>query len=287
MNDYLNNLVERTLKVAPVVQPRLASMFESGPTAAGRISRAPLERETQGDDPSGEPQFRAPAGVPANVPASQLRPRIKEDIEVNLFDRKRAGADQDPGNQENSPATGTHQLSALPAVTGLIAPVDGRPASQASEVVKNNERTHEQTTAPFAASESGRSLIIEGDREENWPRLRSRIRELVDEQLTHLQPARPDGNERTKPEQTGPVAVSTSRLSTERPDVAAIKPRPHIIREPVATTEPAATINVTIGRIDVRAIVPQPFQASHVPRPQQTTTSSLDDYLRKRSEGRR
>src|SRR5260370_32811872 len=113
MSDYLNNLVERTLKVAPVVQPRLASMFESGPTAAGVISRGPLEMKTQSDDPSGEPQFRAPAGVPASVPASQLRSQIKEDIEVNLFNRKSAGADQDPGNCEDSPAIGPHQLSPL------------------------------------------------------------------------------------------------------------------------------------------------------------------------------
>jgi hypothetical protein len=287
MSDYLNNLVARTLNVAPVVQPRLASFFESGSTAAGVISRGPIEVETYGNDPSGEPKFRAPAAEPANVQPSQLPLRVKENIEVNLNDLTKAGADLDPGNPENSPAVVTHQLSPLPEVRGLRAPVAGRLTSQEPEALRNQQVTREQTTAPAAAKESGRSLIIERDREESRPPLQPGIRQLVDEALTRLQPARRDGNERTKPEQSGPVAVPTSRTSTERPDVVAIKPTPHIIREPVAATEPAPTINVTIGRVDVRAIISSPAETPRVGRAPRATATSLDEYLKQRSEGRR
>jgi hypothetical protein len=285
MSDYLNNLVERTLKVAPVVQPRLASLFESSSNAGVEISRGHLETETHRNDSTSDAAFRAPAAAPQPVQLSQLRPQVRETNEVNLIDRKKTAADQDRGNQENSPAVIAHQPTPLPAARGLTTPV--RPALPEPEVARNDYLAREQTTAPAVASESGRSSSIEKDHDENWPRLQPRIRQLVDEQLTHLQPTHADGGDRMRPEQMGPVAVATSRINIERADVAALKPTPHIIREPVVTTEPVPTINVTIGRIDVRAIVSQSSPAPRFAQPQQPRTSSLDEYLRKRNEGRR
>src|SRR5437764_259908 len=49
MSDYLNNFVARALNLAPVVQPRLPSLFES-PSTAPKISRPPSETETPGED---------------------------------------------------------------------------------------------------------------------------------------------------------------------------------------------------------------------------------------------
>jgi hypothetical protein len=285
MSDYLNNLVERTLKVAPVVQPRLASLFESGSNAGVEISRGHFETETNRNDSSSDAAFRAPAAAPQPVQLSQLRPPIRETNEINLFDRKKSAADPERGNQENSPAVIVHQPEPLPAARGLTTPV--RPVSTEPDVARNDYPARAQTTEPAAVSESGQSSSIENDHEENWPRLQPRIRQLVDEQLTRHQPAHADGHDRTRGEQVGPVAVATSRVNTERADVAAIKATPHIIREPVVTTEPAPTINVTIGRIDVRAIVSQSSPAPRFAQPQQPRTSSLDEYLRKRNEGRR
>jgi hypothetical protein len=46
MSDYLNNLVARTLSLAPVVQPRLSSLFEPVSAFGADAGRASFESET-------------------------------------------------------------------------------------------------------------------------------------------------------------------------------------------------------------------------------------------------
>jgi len=304
MSDYLNNLVERTLKVAPVVEPRLASLFESGSEAAGVKSprRFEAETETHGNESSGELKRGASDSVPANVQTSQLPPRISETNEANLLDSKKRGVSQESERPPNSPSLVVHQYSPLPASVVLPAPVAGHPVSQEPEGSGNHPPARERT-GPFGATanESGQSLKIERDRGESRPPPQPEIRQRVDGQLSRLQRPGADADERNGPEPSGPVAASTSRIMTERPDVAAIKPTPQTVRERVATTEPAQrmarqflaattprpTIKVTIGRVDVRAIVSQPSQTPRVARAQPSTAMSLDEYLKQRSEGHR
>ena len=285
MSDYLHNLVARTLNAAPVVQPRLASLFESGSTVVGTMGRASFETETPRDDPSGGPTLRAPTAISASVPAPQLQPRVKDKIEADAFDHKKAGADRDPGNHEVSPAVVVRHLSPLPATARLSAPVAGQELSPHLSALRIHEDAPPKAAAPQAASEPER-LATERDREENWPQLQPGIRQLVDQQLTRLQSATPVDGGRSGREQSSPVTVATLRIPTQRQDHTTIKPTPHIVREPVATTEPAPTINVTIGRVEVRAIFPQPT-APRVSQRQPPTAMSLDEYLKRRNEGRR
>jgi hypothetical protein len=64
--------------------------------------------------------------------------------------------------------------------------------------------------------------------------------------------------------------------------VPTIRPSPPIAPLPPATAIPAPTINVTIGRVEVRAVLP-PAQQRAKPKP--ATVLSLEDYLRQRAKG--
>src|SRR2546421_8205715 len=218
MSDYLNNLVARTLNFAPVVQPRLASLFESGSAAAGMMRRGPVEAETPGNDPSGEQKSREPSAVRSNVQTSQMRPQVREKIEVNLH-RERPDAEQNSAERTDTDAAAVHHLSALRATYGPRDPVAFRPASPEPETARRNQQTREQATLPPAAANGRDQLLIERDGREDWPLLQPRIQQLVDERLTRLQPERPAADERIKPAPSSPVVVSTSLKSAELPEI--------------------------------------------------------------------
>ncbi|WP_028580788.1 hypothetical protein [Desulfogranum japonicum] len=59
---------------------------------------------------------------------------------------------------------------------------------------------------------------------------------------------------------------------------------PHPFSPPAEPAQP--TIQVTIGRVEVRAVKP-PAAPPQVPRPAPTPSLALDDYLKQRREGRR
>jgi hypothetical protein len=86
--------------------------------------------------------------------------------------------------------------------------------------------------------------------------------------------------------QTEPAPVSPKIVP---PDSQPVKPPfPFYIKRdrPGQTPKPEPTIQVTIGRVDVRAVVapPAPVKA---PRPSPAPSLTLNDYLKQRQEGRR
>jgi len=70
--------------------------------------------------------------------------------------------------------------------------------------------------------------------------------------------------------------------SVVQPVVPAIRSLPPIASLPPAAATAPPTINVTIGRVEIRA-VPPPAQQRAKPKP--ATVLSLDDYLRQRAKG--
>ena len=64
--------------------------------------------------------------------------------------------------------------------------------------------------------------------------------------------------------------------------VPTIRSLPPIAPLPPAAATAAPTINVTIGRVEIRA-VPPPAQQRAKPKP--ATVLSLEDYLRQRAKG--
>jgi hypothetical protein len=94
------------------------------------------------------------------------------------------------------------------------------------------------------------------------------------------------------PEPNGAAPEAPFAPADTRPSTA---PRPELIAEPRTDQQPSEsektpspTVQVTIGRVEVRAAPPPPAPLKRPPsRSQPEATLSLDDYLRQRSEGRR
>jgi len=77
MSDYLNSLVTRTLRLAPVVQPRPASLFE--PVAAGPISEPALEvSENRSTQETPAPPLRVPAKL-SDIPLNNTPNTFSKD----------------------------------------------------------------------------------------------------------------------------------------------------------------------------------------------------------------
>jgi hypothetical protein len=94
---------------------------------------------------------------------------------------------------------------------------------------------------------------------------------------------RPIGRWAGLPDDSGPPALAAQRIVVEPPRVRQ-PPQSERLRAQPAAPDPEPVVNVTIGRIEVRAAhaLPGPArQRSQGPRP-----LSLDDYLRQRCGGR-
>jgi hypothetical protein len=72
------------------------------------------------------------------------------------------------------------------------------------------------------------------------------------------------------------------KWSGVQPVVPAIRSLPPIAPLPPAAATAPPTINVTIGRVEIRAVSP-PAQQRAKPKP--ATVLSLEDYLRQRAKG--
>ena len=212
MNDYLINLIARSLDRAPAIQPRVPSVFE--PSDLG-------SEQSSGDasNPTGK-----------HSAADVLTPAQRKPGE--LLAQRRMSV-----------------LEPHTAVTGMRRPPDNAPAIQPSrgQVRASGHETHLSTdqgiseASPRPLSESPRSS-----------------RELI-----HATQPRPPVRSPVMP--THELSVGTS-----------LQP---------ANMTPAPVIRVTIGRIDVRAVLP-PAQS-----PRRITSTSpkltLDEYLKQRNGGRR
>ena len=84
---------------------------------------------------------------------------------------------------------------------------------------------------------------------------------------------------------TGEHAAQSRRREPEVPDSPAAEPSLELRREGRAAERP--TIRVTIGRVDVRAVMPSGERVSREKVERKPSTLSLDAYLEERNAGRR
>lgn len=176
-----------------------------------------------------------------------------------------------------------------PAPVVITPPVDYQ---QVINTVRNTYvESHEVVQNP----------VIEKVREQTHTETRIHTEKSTDSRLEIrenrlIEPARgieqnPPNPRLNKPE-PAPVAKETPvpspppigpRVITRIEPAPPVKP-PRFEVPPVIQPEPTETINVTIGRVDVRAVF-----SAQAPKPpvRPSSASSLDDYLKQRSEGRR
>lgn len=251
MGDFFNNLVARTLNLAPVVQPRLASRFEPVGVAAPVAPDQSVEVETPTqpsatvraeahvDDPKPKPMVIAPTPVEHEKPHMDLQQVI---------------------NTVRNTHVESHQVVQLPVVE------------------KVHERTHTETRIHTERSTDSRleireNRILEPPVEIEKHPLNPRLNVVEPKTVT---------KEASAPAPQPPIVP---RVVTRVEPAPAVKPQQFEV-QPAFQAEPSETINVTIGRVDVRAVFSQ--QATPpVARARTSTVNSLNDYLKQRSEGRR
>lgn len=315
MNDYLSNLAARSLNLTAVIQPRVASLFEPLPATAGvfpeRLELEPLAEvspsETQFDPL--EPLGVLPAPVeslqPLQTPNVPVAPPAIEPISTEASTQasmpSQVGRPQTWRSPATEPQVSASSLSQLPSPvttgfeqgsgqpTSLLPPTPISSAFQSDAIPKRSANQPLGAVATSASLQQSVSIVSEqpatrvlGQPKENQPTLLpapERDLTVTASSQNVEQPIKPvSASGETRWSAIAPASTRTTVVAQPqvRPHVQPAVPIPI---EPKAAPNP--TIRVTIGRIDVRAILPSAPPSQRTVRP--APKMSLDDYLRSRS----
>lgn len=321
MNDFLSRLVLRTLASQPVLRPRLPSRYE--PLAASSGAAAPLEAAESREERLVQSPASREASAPApRAPLGELtRPKpVSEDAGTGPVDRKVVGAgdvgladapetrsppEQAPAPRGlSAPTPFTVELAEVPRPqagpdSAGALPVDrGRVVSRAdAALVENDHEEREPAIPPSIPSFHGAQKMLPPQRGVDLtPPAPARPRVGSEAAVQPHAAQRTDGQRATK-ERGNPVRVQPETAPTGRTISPAsisvapsapsrferVSPEPHI--ESV-TAAAAPTVRVTIGRVEVKAIMPAPPARTPAPAPRGPRVT-LDDYLRRQSRERR
>jgi hypothetical protein len=315
MSDYLDHLTAKALDLTERIQPRLASLFEP-PSAAGRpiAARWSAKEEWAPDEPfPGVASFEAPLSTEESFGrAGQLHPpttgqrRPAAVLQQQPTGSAEHSMDQPPGqwvNRQPSPlltpqvvdtmsgplrtqagpnpdrttSTATPTASSLPGVAKPFEAKAARPSHQDTPILAPVTARQEIAGAPS----------IDANAQESLSALEQIIGRAVDKRavLSHV----PQSEHITPPE-----AISSQAIRSSTPAMSVVQPHVTLYREPpvsipfpaTAMPEPAPTIKITIGRVDVRAVMPaMPATRTAPARP--GPALSLEEYLKQREGGRR
>jgi len=314
MNDFLTRLTERTRPGRVVLRPVLPSRFEqvsinepfwresidpfSAADAAPAAARPNLDHGAADMSPS----IRAELAVerPRQDPATHvIAPTAKGNLEAG---RPFAGSELVLPGREISEATFSVREICPPTNTPPRGSTSSPPGKRRMKPAK--PEIVDRSTVREPSIEQRHAATAQADYHQPQPE---------DRNLPALPPSKPPGELSlidesripTKKGESGPIEPSlkrqlppeaksaflSSHLDPPQPEQGALRPVPaHSTRQRVtrdyspAEFEPLTSpeIRVTIGRIEVRAIVTQPSGLR--PQASRTPQSSLDDYLRSRKE---
>jgi hypothetical protein len=260
MSDYLQNLLARSLSLTPVAQPRVASLFE--PPVAGGFFGAATTFETDGIEAGPRVAEAAPFGDSRNTssPPTPLASR----------------ADVTRGPAPSSQTAESNRAS----VPFDLSSSDERAASSVAESINQNQNPpdHHSSQAASSQSEESAAWRERTTRAAEVPTLEEQVRRAFDAELRgrDSRPARDsaehEGRARVVKPRVAPVpqVAAQSRLTVERESQA---------------PDAAPTIRVTIGRVNVRAVINDAPKESRRAPARPRPMLSLEDYLGRRGGG--
>jgi hypothetical protein len=265
MSDFLTNLAVRVLG-APALRPRLRSRFEPAPAAAGiALETAPPRREQERMtrvEVAGEPPRRMVIGavpaVPRSMPQRQPPPLVPGETKRPVEDDHTsppASADSATHPPPPPAAAPPQQRRIAAAVPPVVTASRGTPPAHVltESIVETREIIVREAGAPDAASTQPAPppALPRHRYDEQPPRIERTV--VSREALFANAPPRP------------------ARASQSRMDVP-------------APSEPV--IQVSIGRVEVRAVTPPP--AAKPNRAPRAAAMTIDDYAaRRNAKGRR
>jgi hypothetical protein len=159
---------------------------------------------------------------------------------------------------------------AVPHGEDAKAGVKAQPRREAPPTEPENEATISEGVRPEDASTLDRPFVRLGQ-QDRPTRHAVDARHRIDERAA---PAT-DTSDRPGPDAGGGPRALEPKPMVERPT-----------REPFAREEAAPTVHVSIGRIEVRAVPAAAERAELAPTPPNHPPLALEEYLRRRNEGR-
>lgn len=283
MNSYLDNLVLRTLALAPLVQPRLPSVFESSPVVA-------VAAQVPGQAESADAAPARPADAPGSLTRGEhttvqfVQPQTEHQVKAPATRARHeideAGRSQPVERREVTPG--------LPMAEDRVAVRNQNPFRDPpkTDTGPRAVAVGKESIKPPGESRANEVRVAEvepHDRDNLWRKLEPRVRQAVrDEQ------PRPAASENTR-ENLPAVQPHVVPAPTPKHDVIvpAIPNRSVLPRPPVPYLPPAPDITVTIGRVEVRAVMSSSAPSARRDNTRPNSPTSLDQYLKQRSEGRR
>lgn len=255
MADFLGRLAARALGVATVAQPAIAPRFAPGPRLADESSAMLVE---------------APRVPTDHVPSNEL-PRLSSSRDIEA-PRAEVATPEFSGRLEERPTPPLPVLAETETVIRVddFAPPDERPEARA-------QRTEPQWPTVIAPPTAGPELRTDALGEEIRslpPAVEAQVHGVLE--VTRVPTKEPTDDEPVLPHPTMPAVPwrGVQAPSNGRPKSQAEEPE---------TTAPI--VRVSIGRVEVRALFPEPQRPS-APTPR-SSALSLSEYLKQRDGGMR
>jgi len=293
MSDYLDNLVAKSRGLAKAVEPRLTSLFEP-PQPSGQFNAAPWSRDQEAapaeprlgmeltrDSPTDPPRGDAPAEPSLSV----SRREASGDSRLQPPDRVTART-----KEVSRPPMLIPPRPAAPIVAG-DASGPAQPRAEGDRPVANERAGRRSTPGKESPPPTPARLAEQqgvGRQIEPTARAAPIMPPITPVVTSAGGTPQPNAAAPTLIESAAPASPTTLLIApiavpargTRQPDSAA--PTMPATTELAAEREQAPTIKITIGRVDVRAVMPAP----PAPRPapaRRDPQLSLDDYLKRRS----
>ena len=266
MSDYLSRTAERAEPgAAPAIRPRLASRYESVRESAPEMTMA-----SEVEAPPAKPHHHEA------VPASQAPfPREVE-------------------QKESAPRpAGPHASAPLPVLQPVAAPGSEWAASAEPIEVPQAMPASPHASAPAPSPQSAAPLLVERVVwHEKPPTTAPSVAKAAPPPAPGLDQVEPTElpepivirQEVRIPGRTPAVPVPAPAAQRSAPLLEPARPAlpPTAAPAPVAPP-PAPTVNVTIGRLEIRAAVPAPERSRPQPKAKEAGPLPLDEFLRGKS----
>jgi hypothetical protein len=302
MSDFFTRLAGRTLGRTPVIQPFIPPKFALGATeepeahgperpASGKQKKSEAARGEKTPQERAFPTLFSARPEPVSAVTAERHSMLVRTSVGPVVQSRASVTGRDVHSVAADPGTGIEPVRKHRAVRGPTDTVDaGRPGHGPAQGIRETlspvmDRDRSMDTTPDGPAVSAPSL-----RQERGPA----VPECTTESKPDTPSARRGPHERAGREGPGPETTTESDGHARPPSIVRPSPDPRgtpagpmAERGRPAAAEPSSrrpTIRVTIGRVEVRAVLqgtppPQPAAARRGP------ALSLDDYLARRNGG--
>ena len=283
MSHYLSHLAALTLNQVEAVQPRLASRFET-PVDKGFSAiddMAVTQEEQIPYSPHSQSSSLAASGIPVtqktSTPLTETKKESDRQDHLNIVERTEPVIEKSglPGDKQKI-SLGQSFSPFESEQSNRVDQASNKPVNQTSYQIPKDTPSKEST-----------HKIVERVREHLTE---TTHREFVTREIAAILPDAKQNKARfEQPPHSVPVKPASIVVRTEQSTVESNTPGQFDIQQTPMTQSamnaiPAQTIQVTIGRIEIRAT--QLADKSTAKPRAVSTTMSLDDYLKQRNGGK-